>query len=714
MRVKPLFAVAAIAAALALVGNDAWRERGDGLSLDILHWLSGFAPAADKGGRNDRTVIIGIDEETYARDPFRLTPQAMWTPQIGAVLDAVLDGGADVVGIDAIFNKSVAAAPAMTPEADAVLRNYDRDLLRALNRGGKEKRVVMSYNRQGGQPLWPYRSQALAVGGSTNLRPTNMIDDADGVIRSALLKTHECPGTTACLPEEEHDIAGFALEVFARATHQDLAFDRNGAPLIAGKRLPETGTDRFLLNFKPVAADPPVYSFADLYACAQAGNADFFHQQFAGRTVIFGAVLDTEDRRLTSKRLATNPMGQNYAPRCVHRDVMQSVLSPHASKFIPGSYILATAIDNLRQGDWLRPASEGLRLACLFLLGFVTAGLTIYRPFFQAAIGIGLLGIAWMAATAFVFTGNLVLPLTAGIGVMLAAVPTSLTYRIALVDRVRRQLRRSFALYLPEAELERLAAEGQAPSLGGELREVTILFSDIAGYSKLSESLSPGDLVHDLNAYFGRMTEIVQDHGGFVDKFIGDGILAVFGAPIRNGNHALAGTQAGLDMVAACADDANLTLNGERFHIRVGLHTGEAIVGNIGSPNRFNYTVVGDSVNLASRLEGVGKRYHTSIILSEQTREMVGDAITFRELDQVRVVGRDQPVRLFTPLADSDGRWMNALAAWRSGDFAAAVAAFNNLAKEGDEIAAAFAERAAANIVTPPVAWDGIVNLSEK
>ncbi|MDY0884450.1 adenylate/guanylate cyclase domain-containing protein [Dongia soli] len=714
MRVQPLFAVVAIAAALALIGNDAWRERGDGLSLDILHWLSGFVPATAAPANDNRTVIIGIDEETYARDPFRLTPQAMWTPQIGAVLDAVLDGGADVVGIDAIFNKSVAAAPAATPEADAVLRNYDRNLLRALNRGGKEKRIVMSYNRQGGQPLWPYRSQALAVGGSVNLRPTNMIDDDDGVIRSALLKTHECPGTTACMPEEERDIAGFALEVFSRATHQDLTFDASGAPLIGGKRLPETGNDRFLLNFKPVAADPPLYSFADLYACVQAGNADFFRQHFAGRTVIFGAVLDTEDRRLTAKRLATNPMGQNYAARCVYKDVIQSVLSPHVSKFIPGSYILATAIDNLKQGNWLRSASEGLRLACLFLLAFVMAGLVTYRPFLQATIGVGIIGIAWMATAAFVFAGNLVLPLIAGIGVMLAALPASLTYRIALVDRLRRQLRRSFALYLPEAELERLTAEGQAPSLGGELREVTILFSDIAGYSKLSESLSPGDLVRDLNAYFGRMTEIVQKHGGFVDKFIGDGILAVFGAPVRNGNHALAGTQAALDMVAACAGDANLTLNGERFHIRVGLHTGEAIVGNIGSPNRFNYTVVGDSVNLASRLEGVGKRYHTSIILSEQTRELVGDAIACRELDQVRVVGRDQPVRLFTPLADSGDGWMIALSQWRTGDFAAAAAGFRTLAEAGDEIAGSFAERAAAYSVTPPASWDGIVNLSEK
>jgi adenylate cyclase len=247
------------------------------------------------------------------------------------------------------------------------------------------------------------------------------------------------------------------------------------------------------------------------------------------------------------------------------------------------------------------------------------------------------------------------------------------------------------------------------------LREVTILFSDIAGYSGLSESLTPAALVADLNRYFARMTEIVQRHGGFVDKFIGDGILAVFGAPVAAGNHAAAAVQAALDMVSALAGDPTLTLNGQPIRIRIGLHTDRVIVGNIGAPDRFNYTVVGDGVNLASRLEGVGKMYHVAIIASDATRRASGEAHAFRELDQVRVVGRDQPVTLFEPLPQgtrTDPRFAEALALWRRGAFANAAALFQQL--KDDPAASGFAERAEACAQRPPAHWDGIVNLQQK
>jgi adenylate cyclase len=274
-----------------------------------------------------------------------------------------------------------------------------------------------------------------------------------------------------------------------------------------------------------------------------------------------------------------------------------------------------------------------------------------------------------------------------------------------------------FALYLPEPELERLTARDELPALGGELRPVTILFSDIAGYSGLSETLTPAELVGDLNRYFGRMTEIVQRRGGFVDKFIGDGVLAVFGAPIAQGNHALTGVQAALDMIAALESDPTMTLNGQPIRIRIGLHTDQVIVGNIGAPNRFNYTIVGDGVNLASRLEGVGKAYHVSIVASEETRIAAAeDTIRFRELDQVRVVGRDRPVTLFEPLAaDAEvdlSHFAEALTLWRRGAFAAAAYLFRELGD--DPAAAAFADRADAFAAQPPGHWDGIVNLTQK
>lgn len=713
-----VFAVLLIIAAGATLAADfVLRARSDGLSVDLLHFASRWFEGEAKADP-DRTVIIAIDEETYRRPPFEQTPFVTWTPQIATVLNAVLDAGVRVVGIDTINTQSLHyvadSLPADDPTAIA-FRNYDRTLLQTLAKGSRDDRIVLSYAMQGGQPVLPHTAQRRVVNDWKNLRPTNMKDDqADSVIRSGLfsMPTPDSEGKT-------QPIASLPLELFIRAGYHKLAFAADGRPLIDGAALRNTATDNFLINFQPVSQDPPIYSLADLYACAQQGKSDFFREHFAGRTVILGTVLDFEDRRLTSKRLATNPMGRNYADRCVYPP-MAEVLRDSASAFIPGAYILATMVDNLRLQNWLRPAPEGLRLLSLFILA-LTGGWLVARVKAVAAItGIVVLAALWSVIAAAVFSQTFVLPLIAGWLALGISGITSLAYRTLLIDRLRRQMRRSFSLYLPSAELERLVAQEQMPALGGELRPVTILFSDIASYSSLSEALAPADLVADLNRYFGRMTEIVQRYGGFVDKFIGDGILAVFGAPLAQSDHALAGVQAALDMCAACDDDPEMTIGGRRFGIRIGVHSGEAIVGNIGAPDRFNYTVVGDSVNLASRLEGVGKRYHTTIIVSEQTRQMIGNQLGFRELDLVRVVGRDQPVRLFLPLTPEGSRnydaasWMTALVAWRQGDFATVAAICDTLARNGDDIASAFAERARQWLQSPPAGWTGIVNLSEK
>ncbi|HVI91667.1 MAG TPA: adenylate/guanylate cyclase domain-containing protein [Dongiaceae bacterium] len=706
-----------IAAGASLTADLVLRAHSDGLSVDLLNLASRwFGDQTDVDP--DRTAIIAIDEETYRQPPFNLTPAVSWTPEVATVLNAVLDGGVKVIGIDIINTQSLSyiadVLPKGDPAADA-LSNYDRDFLQTLRKGAQGGRIVMSYAMQGGKPIQPNPAQFAAVGRTKNLRPTNMKDEQeDSVIRRGLLSMPNTDDSGNIQP-----IASLSLELFARANGRKITFAADGRPLIDSAPLPGTATDTLLLNFQPVTRDPPIYSLADLYACAQQGNGDFFKRHFAGRTVILGTVLDLEDRHLTSKRFATNPMGHNYTAWCALQPTA-GLANDHASAFLPGAYILAAITDNLRTQNWLRPVPESLRLFCLFILALASAALVART---RAAIAmIGLLAIAglWPMLTVAVFLQNAVLPLIAGwIAIVVAAV-LGLAYRTLLIDRLRRRMRRSFSLYLPSAELERLVAQEQMPELGGELRPVTILFSDIASYSSLSEELAPADLVSDLNRYFGRMTEIVQRHGGFVDKFIGDGILAVFGAPLADADHALAGVQAALDMCAACDGDPQMTINGRRFGIRVGVHSGEAIVGNIGAPDRFNYTVVGDSVNLASRLEGVGKRYHTTIIVSEQTRQMVGDRIAFRELDLVRVVGRDHPVRLFLPLPPEQAgsydmaTWIMALSAWRMGDFATVATICEGLAEKGDEIAAGFAQRARQWLQSPPTSWTGIVNLSEK
>ena len=695
----PVLISALIAGAVALTAQFLWRDRADGLSIDLLYWLAKWAHAEHAPPIENRTIIIAIDEETYRRPPFydestgRSTPQALWTPQVAKVIDSVLDGGAKVIGLDTIFSTS----------ASAVIPNYDKALYHALREGGREDRIVLAKTQHQVKPIEPDRGLVIAVGDESDVRAANAIEDEDGVVRRMPLALR---GESGVEPT-------FSAELFRRGTGHDLQLTVSGVT-IDGRALPGVVNRALLLDFMPISQKPTLYSFADLYACAAIGRNDYFAAHFKDRTVLVGAVLDVEDRKLTSRRFTKEAEGRNYANRCVF-PIMPNLWSGTERQLIPGVYLHAAAIDNLKALSGLAEAATPVRFVCLLALSLAAAFSTLRLKLQQAAVVFVALIIAWIAIATVTFASLIVLPLVAGTAVILASAPLTLGYRIGLVDRGRRRLRKAFSLYLPEPELERLTARDELPALGGELREVTILFSDIAGYSGLSESLTPAALVGDLNRYFARMTEIAQRHGGFVDKFIGDGILAVFGAPLAAGNHAAAAVQAALDMIAALASDPTLTLNGEPIRIRIGLHTDAVIVGNIGAPDRFNYTVVGDGVNLASRLEGVGKMYHLAIIASDATRRAAGDAHTFRELDQVRVVGRDHPVTLFEPLPKSAGidpRFAEALTLWRRGAFAEAAALFRQL--KDDPAAQAFTERAEAWVQHPPAHWDGIVNLTQK
>jgi adenylate cyclase len=662
----------------------------DGLSIDLLYLLARTAGIERGTTIGDRTVVIAIDEETYRRPPFQGVPSPLWTPQVATVLNAVMDGGAKVIGLDVIFSTS----------ASAVIPNYDKLLRQALRRGGSDGRLVLASAQHQAKPLSPDRGFVMALG-ADSVRSANAVEDADGIIRRMPLGFRTGSG---------YELS-FSAEIFRRASGHDLQVGEAGTT-IDGRSAVGVVDNAVSLNFMPTSGTPPLYSLADLYACAEAGDAAYFQRHFQGRTVLIGAVLDVEDRKLTSRRFVKGTDGGAYAERCVH-PVMPMDAEERDS--IPGVYLHATAIDNLKALSGLTESPAPVRFVCLLALSLAAAFSALRLKLPHAAAAFVVLIAVWIAIATAAFAGLVVLPLVAGTAVILASAPITLGYRIGLVDRGRRRLRKAFSLYLPEPELERLTARDELPALGGELREVTILFSDIAGYSGLSESLTPAALVGDLNRYFARMTEIVQRHGGFVDKFIGDGILAVFGAPLAAGNHAAAAVQAALDMISALITDPTLTLNGQQIRIRVGLHTDRVIVGNIGAPDRFNYTVVGDGVNLASRLEGVGKLYHLAIVASDATRRAAGDAHAFRELDQVRVVGRDQPVTLFEPLAPGariDPRFAAALALWRRGAFTSAAALFRQLTD--DPAAGAFAERAEALTQHPPAHWDGIVNLQQK
>jgi len=233
----------------------------------------------------------------------------------------------------------------------------------------------------------------------------------------------------------------------------------------------------------------------------------------------------------------------------------------------------------------------------------------------------------------------------------------------------KRYLKLAFQHYVPPAVVEGLVSGADRLRLGGEKRELTVLFSDIRGFTSMSEAMAPEDLVKLMNEYFTAMTDKVFEHRGSLDKYIGDAVMAVYGAPVAEPRHAALACRTALEMLTVLdALKANWRHLGlPAIDIGVGINTGPMIVGNMGSASRFNYTVVGDSVNLASRIESLNKTYGTSILVSEYTYEVVKDEFPFaREIDSVRVRGRTQPVRLYELMREERYRSLHWLEEYRA------------------------------------------------
>lgn len=397
---------------------------------------------------------------------------------------------------------------------------------------------------------------------------------------------------------------------------------------------------------------------------------------------------------------------------------------------VAGVEIHAQAIEQIIAGNMLRrpDLSTGLEVVFTTLAGLLLAILVrragpVSGAVAGAAIMVAVMTSAWSARA---YAGALLDP--AFPALTLTALYIFCTgFFYFHTTRERNQVRRAFSHYMAPSIVEELARRPDKLALGGENRTVTLYRSDLAGFSKVSEDLAPQELVLLMNEYLTAMTDTVMDHGGFIDKYIGDAIDGVFGAPADDAEHALHAVKAALANRAKLAEmnaAGIAALRGHRLHQRIGLHTGLGIVGNIGSKRRFNYTVMGDSANVASRLEGANKFYGTNILASESTVQLAGDAIAWREIDTVRVMGRAGHMRVYEPMGlagDISGECaslMEAYAAglrcWRSQDFTGARQHFERLS-ETDAPARFFLTRCTQLIRQPPAGdWDHIHALDSK
>jgi len=686
-------------------------QRLEKTSLDSLFWLRHHVQLAFPNWHDTKkdsdVVVLALDEETYQQAGFRETPRVMWTPQYAEAIESIMSGGASVFGFDIIFPASV----------ESKFKGYDKTFLKVLFKYGRKGKLVLGKVQHFGKPVRPFPGHSFAVGNEKNIRLLNLgrnsIKD-DGIIRDLPL----------WFDQETRIDPSMAVELAARANNEIVNFNKQQPLIINGYQVPVTSANTMLINFNTQANYIPTYSLADIYACSQKGDTDYFQRHFKDKIVLLGAVLALEDRKKTSAHLANSQEGLTVPERCVLPYDKNKYASTAVRDDISGVYIHAHAINNLLHGNALTEISTYSYILLTLPLALVIAFLTLYFSPIRLLITVVLSILAWVVLVLINFNNGVVLPLLDPIFASAIALTATLGFRFIIADKDKRLIKRAFGLYLEPAVIDHMMETGDAPELGGEERNMTVWFSDIADFTRISESLAPHQLVEFLNAYFDAMTRIVKEHGGFVDKYVGDAIIAVFGAPQHDPDHALHAVQSAL----AC--DKRLKQLEHSFNLpkdvkvtaRIGINTGIMLVGNIGSSNRLNYTIMGDAVNLAARIEGVNKIYGTSIMASDSTIEQCNGSIKVRELDIVRVKGKETPTTIYEPLHSEAPLKQNllddfalALQHYRNSQFQEAYDLFSQLAQRGDLASEKFSLRAKHYIENPPASnWDKINTLDSK
>ncbi|MCA9315511.1 MAG: adenylate/guanylate cyclase domain-containing protein [Planctomycetes bacterium] len=460
----------------------------------------------------------------------------------------------------------------------------------------------------------------------------NTVSDVDGIVRRAAPVARAGDRAVASLP-----LVGAALVSGkpVRVTADSVEVDG------ARQGLDENGT--FLLAFPAEARRiyPTVSPVEVLFASQLIGVPE--------------AELSAEDAGLVSRvRTAVKDrlvvFGQNVHG---HEDVLATPIEDN----MLGPELLATTVDVLLHGDGRLPWS---RLANALFLAFLATGTALLGTLprgrlwnlagvvLAAAVCVGL-GVLLFAA------GHAIDLFTPLVGIALAGIAAG-TLRLLTEGARNRWLEGTFSRYLAPDVIEALKRDPDRIQLGGRRREITIFFSDVAGFTSISERLEPEKVVRLLNRYLTGQSAEVMAQGGVIDKFEGDAIMAFFGDPLDMEDHALRACTSAVACVKAL-DALRPTLSEfglERFDIRIGLNTGSAVVGNLGSDRRFDYTCMGDAVNLASRLEGANKHFGSRILIGPATREQAGDAILVKPLGDLVVVGKKNAISVYELIALAD------------------------------------------------------------
>jgi adenylate cyclase len=407
----------------------------------------------------------------------------------------------------------------------------------------------------------------------------------------------------------------------------------------------------------------------------------------------------------------------------VGKDEFATPYSRWNGQFSPGLEVHATILLNLLRGDWLTRMPLNRETALIIFIGFVAGSLAFFRPLVAALLAVIIsLGIAcgacwlvWEQRTWFAWVVPAAIQMPFGLAWAVGS-------QYLLESRRRKELRMAFGFYLSPQMADKIANSDFDLRPGGEIVEATVIFTDLENFTTLSEDLDPSEVSAILIAYFEQTTRCILEKKGTIIKYVGDAVMAAWGAPVHEPAHAICAVEAACDLRAL----TELEVRGRKLRTRIGVNSGKVLAGNLGSSFRFDYTMIGDTTNFASRLESLNKYLGTQILISEAVRERLENKFSTRHLGEFRVAGKVHSVRIHELLgrngADSgQWDWIDAFEAglelFRAGKFSDAADLMNRACqlRGGSDGPAEFYLRKIAVLRSQEVEnWNGIIELSEK
>ncbi len=660
-------------------------------------------------------VIISIDDQSDESTPDRWPwPRSYYAH----VIENLEEAGAKVIGIDVMLDQSDENNPGSDDSLAAVLRKYDNIVLT-----GKLMRTSVNYSYNTLIPPYAKFTPANSHWGLVTLEA-----DQDGFYRRYPLGQAY---TDSLLPSFAAEI----IRLYQGGTTGSPLWEDVDYFYLDKLQIPKFDAGSMLINFAGPAFSFRYYSFDNILDDTNFNLREEYD-------------MDTFDAKGDSA--AGIPPGLKYSGMLKDKIVligatMHELHDNFPTPFLehsnaagepiltemPGVEIHANAIRTILDSDYITTLSQTVLVVILLLLiGLVFLISRTLSTALGAAVLLLLL-VAYLLLSAFAFNSrNLLLPVMAPVLAILISYVGFTIYNYFLAQKEKKMLRGAFAYYVPDSVIQEIMTNPDMLSLGGEERVISVMFTDVAGFTTISEALKPRELVSLLNEYLTEMTDIVLKHQGIIDKYEGDAIMAEFGVPIPIENHAHAACSTAVEMQKKLHQLRNnwAKRGVPELHARIGINTGEVIVGNMGSRDVFDYTVMGDHVNLGSRLEGANKFFGTSIMISQYTYDIVKDDFLTRPLDLIRVKGKKKPIEVYELIADIKTKFTDdfmklielysrGVAAYRNRKWTDAADIFKYCLKlfPDDRPSQIYFDRCFAYKNNPPDDdWDGVTTMTEK